>query len=43
MISIFCDMCKRLVGIIEGDALVCRTGEHYGIEIFCNECKHKEK
>ena len=36
MINIYCDSCKKVVGIIKKDALVLGDG---GIDILCDECK----
>ena len=41
MKSILCDSCKKVVGLIEEDALVCSDDQYYGIDIYCKECKKK--
>ena len=38
-----CDTCKKVIGQVEEDALVCSCmDQYYGIEKQCAKCKHKE-
>ena len=39
--KILCDDCKKLVGWIDKDAMVCAGDQYVGIDIYCKKCKSK--
>ena len=41
MMDILCRDCKRIIGEVEEDAMICSTDQYMGIDIFCRDCKAK--
>jgi len=41
MENVHCDDCKKLIGIIEKDAMVCSGDQFEGIEKYCSQCKSR--